>query len=181
MENLKNEVVYVDEVTGEAVVFDKADGRTFTGVYLKRERVPSQKLKKMLWIYYVEGEIKGKKVKANFAPQSKDDVMTFTNLDIIFEGDTAPIYCEKSSYKTKEGQVRTTTVYKVITTDEFDEEFSATVIPQKDSDKAIFDYLCRRAKKLAEQEAEKAALTADGGDVTPETPPAETPGKKNKS
>lgn len=180
MENMEK-VVYVDEVTGEAVVFDGADGRTFTGVYLTRERVPSQKLKKMLWVYFVEGEIRGKEVKANFAPQSKDDVMTFTNLDIIFDGDTAPIYEERSTYKNKDGQKVTRTSYKVIYVDEFGDEFTATVTPQKDSDKAIFEYLCRRAKKIAEQEAEKAAQNANSGDVTPETPPAETPGKKNKS
>ena len=179
MENKENNV-YVDEVTGEVVSFDKADGRTFTGVYLTRKRVPSQKLKKMLWVYFVEGEIRGKQVKANFAPQSKDDIMTFTNLDIIFgEEDTAPIYIEKSSYKNKDGQLQVRTSYKVVCEDDLGEEFTATIIPQKDSDKSIFDYLCRRAKKIAEKEAAAAQPTDAPGEVAAEQP-TDKPDKKNK-
>lgn len=178
MENMEKNV-YVDEVTGEVVSFDNADGRTFTGVYLTRKRVPSQKLKKMLWVYFVKGVIRGKEVKANFAPQSKDDIMTFTNLDIIFgEEDTAPIYIEKSSYKNKDGQLQIRTSYKVVCEDEFGEEFTATIIPQKDSDKSIFDYLCRRAKKIAEQEAAASQTSDVPVDANPETPAVKPENKK---
>lgn len=180
MENMEKNI-YVDEVTGEAVIFDKADGLFPTGVYLTRERVPSQKLKKMLWIYYVKGEIRGKEVKANFAPSGKDDVATFTNLDIIFGTEnTAQIYEKRTTTERNEKKV-TYISYQVYWQDEFGEDFIATVKPQKDSDKSIFEYLCKRVKKLAEVEAAEAAQSAEGGDVptSPETP-AEKPEKNKK-
>ena len=107
---------------------------------------------------------------------------TFGYLDFIFgNGNTAPIFESKSTFTGNDGEKRTVFSYKVVGCDDLGEEFSVEIKPQKKSDAAAFDYLCRRAKKLAELNAAKAAQTADVGVLTPETPPAETPGKKNKS
>ena len=181
MENMEKNYI-VDPETGAVTFFDEGDGIFETGVNLVRERTPSQKLRKMIWVYKVKGELRGKIREADMVPKSKDDIGGFEKLDDVFNGsDSMPLYEVRSSFEGKNGKLVKNVHYMVKDVDEFGIELVALVKPKKDSDQGTLDYLIARARKLKEMELEKASVTVDGGDETPETPPAETPGKKNKS
>jgi len=181
MEDMKKNY-FVDEETGAVTFFDDDDGIFDTGIMLLRKREPSKKLKKMIWIYYVEGKIRKEVRSAVLVPRAKDDFGGYVSLEDVFDGrNEMPLYEVRSSFEGKDGKKVKNVYYMVKDEIAPGVVISANLKPQVDSAQGIIETLIALTRFKKEQEAGKAAQTTDGGDVTPETPPAETPGKKNKS
>jgi len=181
MENMEKNY-FVDEETGAVTFFDDDDGVFDTGIKLLRKREPSKKLKKMIWIYYVQGKVRKEVRVAVLVPRAKDDFGGYVSLDDVFDGrNEMPLYEVRSSYVGKDGKKVKIVYYRVKDEIAPGVEISANLRPQVDSGQGIIETLIALARVSKEQEAEKVAQTAEGGDVTPDSLPVEKPEKKNKS
>lgn len=109
---------------------------------LKVKRETYTKSGKEFFSYFVEGEIRGKKMKAYLTP---DGIRGYDLLDLVFLGEeTADLRVTSNSMIGEDGVEVAYTTYECFNIDkETGEEFSCKLKPMTGSDKKILELFCR--------------------------------------
>lgn len=131
-------------VKPDEVVEATLDGSNVKSFKISRELFTSKKTGKDGYTYFLEGEVRGRKVKAKVVPKDKGG---YEVLDIIYDGAMAcDLRIEQGEMENeKTGEKIKFESYVVYSKDPVTgDEFDLKVKPEKDSDKAKFKFILRQ-------------------------------------
>lgn len=136
----------VETITEEMEVTAVTNGRAVSGFKVSREKFTADDGREM-WSYYIDGTVRGRKVKVSFVAYDKGGA-GYEFLDIIFDTkDTADLVMYDEAQKDFNGKVISRkTVYEIQNVDELTGVvYSYKVKPYRETDKAYIKIM------LAEQ------------------------------
>ena len=145
--------------------------RIDSGFKLSRRRYVTKDKKNSYWLYFLDAKMRGKEIEISFGPKGKNDIAAYDVLDMIFEDNSEPpIYIIPYTYQNEKKEEVKGYSYDVVLEEDGLIIMKCKIKPQRESDKALWEYLI--GKLLRQIEAEEEANIKD--------PPPDVPEKNKK-